>query len=595
MKKKCNKKKHAFSIVIFFLLAVTVVKAQTYFAGSGAGAGNSGTLVTGVGTFALGSSNSGTANAAFGSNALFKNTIGTNNGAFGANSLYNNTTGSYNVAVGKSALYSNVSGANNTSAGYNSLYANTSGYSNTAFGSSALKSNSSGSNNTAVGDSALLNNTTGYKNTSVGFNSLRSNSTGIFNTAVGQGALLSNTTGYSNSAIGVSSLGSNTTGIYNTATGVAALYRNIFGSNNTASGWQSLYNNTGGHDNTAYGYRSSNMNENGYENTSVGVDALYSNLYGDYNTAIGSQALPNSQAGNVNTAIGYGALGTGNLGDSNVAIGGWAGMGNSSYSNCTFLGSKTGATGAVSYINSTAIGFDAKVDSSNKVIIGNISVTSIGGQVGWTTYSDRSLKTNITKSTLGLEFIKALNPVTYNYKAEGQKNILYTGLIAQEVDEAAKKAGVPFSAIDKNGKNWGIRYGELTVPLIKAMQEMEEKHSAEVEALQSRIEKLEQAVAMLIQKQNGGNISDKNSLLFQNQPNPSNNGTAIRYMLQNGVEKASIIIRDVKGRALKQFDIKSPGSGSILMKAGELAAGTYTYSLIIKGQAVDSKLMIITH
>ena len=55
------------------------VAAQTYFAGAGAGAGNTGTLVTGVGTFALGLSNSGSSNAGFGNNALFKNSTGSNN------------------------------------------------------------------------------------------------------------------------------------------------------------------------------------------------------------------------------------------------------------------------------------------------------------------------------------------------------------------------------------------------------------------------------------------------------------------------------------------------------------------------------------
>jgi hypothetical protein len=59
-----------------------------------------------------------------------------------------------------------------------------------------------------------------------------------------------------------------------------------------------------------------------------------------------------------------------------------------------------------------------------------------------------------------------LKPVTYNYKDTAQRGILYTGLIAQEVDAAAKKEGVEFSGVDKNGEYWGIRYGDLTVPLI---------------------------------------------------------------------------------------------------------------------------------
>ena len=58
-------------------------------------------------------------------------------------------------------------------------------------------------------------------------------------------------------------------------------------------------------------------------------------------------------------------------------------------------------------------------------------------------------------------------------RREACVGILYTGLIAQEVDAAAKKEGVDYSGVDKNGEYWGIRYGDLTVPLVKGMQEQQ--------------------------------------------------------------------------------------------------------------------------
>ena len=138
-----------------------------------------------------------------------------------------------------------------------------------------------------------------------------------------------------------------------------------------------------------------------------------------------------------------------------------------------------------------ALGFGTTVDASNKVVVGNTSVTSIGGQVGWTTYSDKRLKQNIEKSNLGLDFVMALNPVTYEYIAEGQKGIRYTGLIAQEVDAAAKGA---FSGVDKNGEYMGIRYAELTVPLVSAVQELKAENETlkqQNELLITRLDKME--------------------------------------------------------------------------------------------------------
>ena len=63
--------------------------------------------------------------------------------------------------------------------------------------------------------------------------------------------------------------------------------------------------------------------------------------------------------------------------------------------------------------NATAIGSGAEVDASDKVRIGNTFVTSIGGEVDWTTFSDGRYKKNIREDVQGLAFINSLRPVTY--------------------------------------------------------------------------------------------------------------------------------------------------------------------------------------
>ena len=57
------------------------------------------------------------------------------------------------------------------------------------------------------------------------------------------------------------------------------------------------------------------------------------------------------------------------------------------------------------YTNATVIGNLAVVGASNHVHIGNSSVTSIGGQVGWSTLSDARIKNNIHQNVPGLAFI----------------------------------------------------------------------------------------------------------------------------------------------------------------------------------------------
>ncbi len=119
------------------------------------------------------------------------------------------------------------------------------------------------------------------------------------------------------------------------------------------------------------------------------------------------------------------------------------------------------------------------------------------------------LKKNIEEKVIGLDFIMALRPVTYNLDMDAiasfnetpdslrleeserkAEEILQTGFIAQEVELAAKKLGYDFSGVDapKNDKdNYGLRYSEFVVPLVKAMQEQQ----VMIDDLKSRLEILE--------------------------------------------------------------------------------------------------------
>jgi hypothetical protein len=117
--------------------------------------------------------------------------------------------------------------------------------------------------------------------------------------------------------------------------------------------------------------------------------------------------------------------------------------------------------------------------------------------VSLSTFSDSRLKHSIQKSELGLNFILSLKPVTYEYKASGQKGIRYTGLIAQDVEKSLKKLNLEFSGIVKPKNKhdfYAIRYGDFVVPLINSIQEQQEQINqlkSENELLLKRIEKLE--------------------------------------------------------------------------------------------------------
>ncbi|MGB0850278.1 MAG: tail fiber domain-containing protein, partial [Bacteroidia bacterium] len=183
------------------------------------------------------------------------------------------------------------------------------------------------------------------------------------------------------------------------------------------------------------------------------------------------------------TALGYDVNVSG---DSSVAIGSYATI---SGKNSIALGANT----SVSSNNSIAIGYQATTNAANEVYIGNSSISSIGGAVNWTAVSDGRYKKDVAENVPGLDFITKLRPVTYTFDTDklanklGQTNLnpekestIYSGFIAQEIESAAKESGYDFSGVkvptDSNDL-YGIRYAEMVVPLVKAVQELNEKVS----------------------------------------------------------------------------------------------------------------------
>src|SRR5262249_56449669 len=84
--------------------------------------------------------------------------------------------------------------------------------------------------------------------------------------------------------------------------------------------------------------------------------------------------------------------------------------------------------------NATAIGFDARVDASNKIRLGNRDVSVIEGQVPYTFTSDKNQKENF-QSVDGeavLSKIGGLTLTSWNYIGHDPQQLRHYGPVAQE-------------------------------------------------------------------------------------------------------------------------------------------------------------------
>ena len=84
---------------------------------------------------------------------------------------------------------------------------------------------------------------------------------------------------------------------------------------------------------------------------------------------------------------------------------------------------------------------------------------------------------------------------------EDKKDIVYTGLIAQEVLSTARLLGYDFSGVkvpeDEVNGQYGIRYAEFVVPLIKATQELSEQNKQQQALIERQMQMLNTLEASL--------------------------------------------------------------------------------------------------
>ena len=141
---------------------------------------------------------------------------------------------------------------------------------------------------------------------------------------------------------------------------------------NTAVGYNSLQANTTGTSNTAIGLSSLVINTTGQGNTATGQYSLHENTTGQYNTAIGFTSCEKNTTGSNNTALGYQALFYNEIGGNNTAIGSSSGFDLSGNSACnTFLGANADvSSNTLIYNYSTALGYYARIDASNQIVLG---------------------------------------------------------------------------------------------------------------------------------------------------------------------------------------------------------------------------------
>jgi hypothetical protein len=112
-------------------------------------------------------------------------------------------------------------------------------------------------------------------------------------------------------------------------------------------------------------------------------------------------------------------------------------------------------------------------------------------QVALTTLSDCRDKTNICSIPVGLEFVRALRPVKFewdmrNNPTDGKKGMTEPGFLAQELDQVVQQFDANWMNLvhKENPDRWEATMSRLLPVAIRAIQEL----STEVDRLRNLVE-----------------------------------------------------------------------------------------------------------
>lgn len=197
-------------------------------------------------------------------------------------------------------------------------------------------------------------------------------------------------------------------------------------------------------------------------------------------------------------------------------------------------------------------------------------------------YNTKNLSRERTQEEIG-EMTEEVRASYEMMKRDEEKmsSRLHFGLSAQELREI-----YPNLVIEGQDGYLAVNYIELVPLLVRSIQVL--KH--ELDELKSGDGNIKRAP----QVTDVDDLRIKNkSILYQNTPNPLKEKTVIRFKLSEGAKDACVCIFDMSGKLLKKLPV-SKGMESVSVNGHELGEGMFLYSLVVNGQEIDTKRMIVS-
>ena len=196
-----------------------------------------------------------------------------------------------------------------------------------------------------------------------------------------------------------------------------------------------------GDNNTLVGPNGGRALTTGGNNTTLGFSAGDALTSGSNNAFVGIQAGGSTTTGTDNVFIGH-DTGINNVGGSrNVAVGGYAGNNVTLGNDNTFLGHQTNLSGTTQRDRATAVGYNAKVDQNDAVVLGDPANAAVRVGIG-TTQPSQKLDVNGTARLRGLAAGVVTADADGNLSSSAATTVFGNSFV---LNSTARQAGASFN------------------------------------------------------------------------------------------------------------------------------------------------------
>lgn len=208
--------------------------------------------------------------------------------------------------------------------------------------------------------------------------------------------------------------------------------------------------------------------------------------------------------------------------------------------------------------------------------------------------SDRRFKKNLRNIEQPLDLIHNLRGVTYEFRTDQFQDRFADGrqygMIAQELEQV-----MPELVRDREDGYKVVNYEGLIPVLIEGVKDQQDQ----IQKLERQVAALTRVVNRLLERESEENGSGELLLqgqnrLEQNHPNPFTENTQVNYEISPDVREAYLQITNLEGKIIGRQTITQKGKGHVVIRANSYPAGTYFYSLVVDGEILSTKKMVLT-